>query len=121
MNFTQTKSKDPRISVPVNGKALSMDNPVKRRRVVASTELDWRACGNGFTLHLGRSKPLLSVVPDATYSGMWRISHRGRLSDMANLTRAKDAGLTWALGDLNRGQESPEEAPTRVPSAPGVA
>ena len=88
-----------------------MDNPVKRRRVVASTELDWRACGNGFTLHLGRSKPLLSVVPDATYSGMWRISHRGRLSDMANLTRAKDAGLTWALGDLNRGQESPVEAP----------
>jgi hypothetical protein len=98
----------------------------KRRRIVASTELVWRDCGVGFTLHLGRSKPLLSVVPDATYSGMWRISHRGRLSDMVNLTRAKDAGLSWALGDLNRGQESPSgasyarlsENPT---SAPGNA
>ena len=82
-------------------------HPEKRRRIVASTELVWRACGDGFTLHLGRSKPLLSVVPDATHSNMWRISHRGRLSDMVNLTRAKDAGLSWALGDLNRGHDSP--------------
>jgi len=83
-----------------------MDSPIKRSRIVASTELVWWPCGAGFTLHLGRSKPLLSVVPDVTHSGMWRISHRGRLSDMVNLTRAKDAALTWALGDLNRGQES---------------
>ena len=84
-----------------------MDNPIKRRRIVASTELDWRARGDGSALHLGRSKPLLSVVPDATHSGMWRISYRGHLSDIVNLTRAKDAALTWALGDLNRGQDSP--------------
>ena len=101
-----------------------MHNPIKRRCIVASTELAWRACGTGFTLHLGRSKPLLSVVPDATHSGMWRISHRGQLSDLTNLTRAKDAGLTWALHDLNRGQASPSEggyARSSAAEAPSIA
>lgn len=80
------------------------------RRTIGSKELDWRTADNKFTLHFGRSKPLLSVIQDATYANMWRISHRGRLSDMANLTRAKDAALTWGLHDLNRGQDSPSEA-----------
>jgi hypothetical protein len=32
------------------------------------------------------------VVPDATHPGMWRVRWPdGRLSDMTNLTRAKDA------------------------------
>ena len=73
--------------------------------------MDWRTGDNKFTLHFRGSKPLLSVIPDSTYPNMWRICHRGRISDMVNLTRAKDAGLTWGLHDLNRGQDSPSEAP----------
>jgi len=34
---------------------------------------------------------------------MWRIHHLdGRLSDMVNLTRAKDAGMSHGLALLNR-------------------
>jgi hypothetical protein len=36
----------------------------------------------------------LKVVPDAKWSGMWRVQYRdGALSDMVNLSRAKDAAL----------------------------
>jgi len=36
--------------------------------------------------------PLVEVMPDERYSGMWRIRTRdGRLSDTVNLARAKDA------------------------------
>lgn len=44
-------------------------------------------------LFYGRStKPMVEIVPDAKYPTMWRIRHPdGRLSDMANLTRIKDA------------------------------
>jgi hypothetical protein len=44
----------------------------------------------------GRSTGI-SIVEDATYTGMWRIKHKdGRLSDMVNITRAKDAALSFA-------------------------
>ncbi len=39
----------------------------------------------------------VTVVPDAEWPDMWRIRHDdGRLSDMVNLSRAKDAAITWA-------------------------
>jgi hypothetical protein len=68
-------------------------------------------------LHLRRSDtPLLSVVPDATYPNMWRISLRDRLSDLVNLSRAKDAAVSWALHDLNHAEERASEAPWRGPT-----
>jgi hypothetical protein len=91
-------------------------------RIIGSAELTWRAHDDKtFTLHLGRSKALLCVVPDATYSGLWRIVHRGRLSDMVNLSRAKDAAITRALSDLNnRYQETPPEgSPVRLKHGAG--
>lgn len=44
-------------------------------------------------LHYGtRRKPLAHIVPDAKYPSMWRIKWpNGMLSDMVNLSRAKDA------------------------------
>jgi hypothetical protein len=37
---------------------------------------------------------------------MWRIRHTdGRLSDMVNLTRAKDAGMAHGMATLNRAAE----------------
>jgi hypothetical protein len=48
---------------------------------------------NALSLHNGNVRtPMALVVPDARGPGMWRISWPdGQLSDMANLTRIKDA------------------------------
>jgi hypothetical protein len=83
-------------------------------RVFAANELDWRAVSKGkLGLHLGRDRvPLLHVVADETYPGMWRVlTSDGALSDTVNLSRAKDAGLAIALRELNRKerQERPQE------------
>ena len=49
-------------------------------------------------LYLGDKFSGYSVVPDAKYPGvMWRVqSPDGSLSDMVNLTRAKDAAIAYA-------------------------
>ena len=51
-----------------------------------------------YRLHYGYSKnPLAEVVPDTHWPNMWRIAWPdGRLSDMANLSRAKDAAQAIA-------------------------
>jgi hypothetical protein len=51
---------------------------------------------------------------------MWRIRHLdGRLFDMVNLSRAKDAAISAALGILNRSREStPVTPPMRQTSRP---
>jgi hypothetical protein len=49
-------------------------------------------------LHYGQSAtPLLHVVPNVRYPSMWRIWHPdGALSDMTNLSRARDAARAIA-------------------------
>jgi hypothetical protein len=98
--------------------------------MIESGELNWRKGAHGFTLHLRQAKsPLLHVVPDNTYSGMWRIRlSDGRLTAMVNLTRAKDAGLSVALASLNAKKKDYRESarvtpPVRSGEAPlmGVA
>lgn len=50
----------------------------------------------------GVYEAILHVVPDAVYPDMYRIKHPdGRLSDLVNLTRAKDAACSMALSMLN--------------------
>jgi hypothetical protein len=45
----------------------------------------------------GRETPVVRIVPDAKYPGMWRAEYPdGRLSDMINKTHAKDAALVLA-------------------------
>jgi len=79
------------------------------------TDLRW----NGRALHLGHhTKPLLTVVPDDRWSGIYRIRFRDRhLSDMVNLTRAKDAAEGIALSDINpKGSiRAVERPPVRLP------
>lgn len=51
-----------------------------------------------------------NVVPDAAHPGMWRVRWPdGRLSDMTNLTRAKDAVACFieTEGRRQRGRHSP--------------
>ena len=51
--------------------------------------------GNGLKCcTLTSTKALARIVPDGSYSGMWRIvCPDGRLSDILNLTRAKDVAF----------------------------
>lgn len=54
-------------------------------------------------LYDGRRKLELEVVEDDRFPGMWRIrAPNGELSDMVNLTRAKDAALGFCVSHERR-------------------
>ena len=47
---------------------------------------------HGFELRLPTGRLLATVVPDANHAGMYRVrTPDGHLSDMVNISRAKDA------------------------------
>jgi hypothetical protein len=48
---------------------------------------------------------MATVEADAKWPGMWRVRFDGKLSDMANLSRAKDAAISLVLGELNKPTE----------------
>ena len=52
----------------------------------------------GYSLHYGNAeRPLAKIVPDSCWPDMWRIAWPdGQLSDMVNLSRAKDAAAVLA-------------------------
>jgi hypothetical protein len=108
----------------------------KHGAVAGGDRLLWRRIGSDLALVRGKSKtPLLRVVPDPTWPGMFRVRlTSGFLTDFCNLTRAKDAAIAIALRDLNcevqekpldgtyvrarrRGVGVPPPDPTRVPAA----
>jgi hypothetical protein len=56
-----------------------------------------------------------SIVPDEKYPQMWRVKHpNGRLSDMVNRIRAKDAAMAMLDRDLRQDSERSEFPPPRV-------
>lgn len=60
-----------------------------------------------YTLFIGNRDTGIKVIPDSTHPEMWRVRDRdGRLSDIVNLTRAKEASLSWAFprGIAGRGR-----------------
>ena len=87
--------------------------------VVGRDRLTWR----GDVLHLGGGRALLSVVADPTWPGMWRVKHRdGRVSDMVNLTRVRDAATSIASAILSEceAQATPREARRCVETVGGA-
>ena len=44
---------------------------------------------------------MATIEADANWPGMWRVRFGGGLSDMANLSRAKDAAASMVLRELN--------------------
>lgn len=67
-------------------------------RMVANTALTWRH----ESLYFGKRR-MVSVVQDEKYPQMWRVRlPNGQLTDMVNLSRAKDAARSLALGILNK-------------------
>jgi hypothetical protein len=73
-------------------------------RVYGRHLLTWCETPEGWALHcMGRRTALLHVIPDAVHP-MWRVRlPDGRLTDMANLSWARDGAVAIALGALNRG------------------
>jgi hypothetical protein len=70
------------------------------RDLIPSTALQWRRRGAGWRLFSGR-RSFGDVVPDGRCPGMWRsILTTGRLSDLANLSRARSAVLESARREL---------------------
>ena len=82
--------------------------------------VEWRlSIGNRFTG--------LVVCPDPQWRKMWRIHYGGRISELVNLARAKDAAISWVRAEGQGGakgirwerRETPlEAAPVRSNGAP---
>ena len=68
---------------------------------------------------------MATVEPEAKWPGMWRVRFGGKLSDMANLSRAKDAAISLVLGELNtdspRGHRLKQEADELIAGVIGCA
>jgi hypothetical protein len=79
--------------------------------MIKSTELIWRGRGSAFVLHTIHSKKtILSVEPDAVYPDMFRVHWPdGGISDMANLSRARDAATRF-VETAERRKRVPAEA-----------
>jgi hypothetical protein len=70
-------------------------------------ELTVRPKPPGYVITLaGQRQPLVLVVPDAKYPGMWRVQEPDcPVSDMVNLSRAIDAARHRAMFILNKPTE----------------
>lgn len=70
--------------------------------VIGGDRLTWRRVGDALTLSYGKSqKPIVQVEPDPRWPGMFRVRSGRAVSDIVNLTRAKDAAVSLALHSLN--------------------
>src|SRR5262249_10006545 len=87
----------------------------KPKIIVGCDRLNWRHADGRLFLHHGNDRnPLLTVEPDSEYASMYRIRFPdGGLSDMANLTRAKDAAIALALRNLNSEDSGAQETPVK--------
>ena len=66
-------------------------------RIVSNAQLRWKEHEIWF-----QDRKLAAVVQDKKYPTMWRVDRLdGTLSDMVNLSRAKDAARGFALSVLN--------------------
>jgi hypothetical protein len=69
------------------------------RHVYSRVDLKW----DGLKLRLKSGRLLATVETDSKHEGMFRIRlPNGHLTDMVNLTWAKDAAIALACADLNK-------------------
>src|SRR5262249_43410067 len=77
------------------------------KRIYGRQDIKW----DGLRLRLCTGRLLATVEDDAEWAGMYRVRlPGGYLTDMVNLTRAKDAAIGLVLAKLNS-QETVAEAP----------
>ena len=71
----------------------------RNRREYRQKDLKW----DGLQLRLNSGRLLATVEPDSKWLKMYRVRlPNGHLTDMVNLTWAKDAAVCLALAHLNR-------------------
>jgi hypothetical protein len=88
-----------------------VDSTFINHRVRLADPVARKPTRSALTLSVGR-QPVLRVEPDSTYSGMWRVRlPSGALTDMANLSRAKDVALDIAEGIEAR--KTPHKSPLK--------
>ena len=74
-------------------------------RVCSRRDLIWD--DKQLRLRSVRGRVLAAIEPDREWPGMWRVRlPDGHLTDMVNLSRAKDAAASLALAVLNRHREA---------------
>ena len=73
--------------------------PPKSGHCFGRNDLVW----DGLKLKLG-ARVMATAEPDGNWPGMWRVRFGGKLSDMANISRAKDAAISLVLSELNGGR-----------------
>jgi hypothetical protein len=61
--------------------------------------------GKLLELWVGNRDTGILVRPDDKYPAMWRVWQGSRVSDMVNLTRAKDAAVSWMNHARRRGAQ----------------
>jgi hypothetical protein len=85
------------------------------------TTLEWRRDGAGWRLFAGRRR-FGRVIPDSRYPGMWHsVLATGQLSDMANLSWARNAVLEVALRELEfDDRQAAATDPRKCPENEGV-
>jgi hypothetical protein len=84
---------------------------IRRRHLV------WE--GPRLRLQSKRGRVLATILPDSTWPNMWRVQMPdGHVSDMANLTRARDAAYVLALDSLNQSASHAEAPPMRYSERP---
>lgn len=72
-----------------------------------------KATWKGDRLYFGNRLSGYAVVPDERYPNMWRVRRPdGSLSDMVNLTRAKDAAVGMLDRDLRQAVRPSDRART---------
>jgi hypothetical protein len=75
------------------GETRSHESPLVR-------SLAWRKVGNCWQLFAGKRR-FGNVIPDSKHPGMWRAPlSGGRLSDMANLSWARNAVMEAAIREI---------------------
>src|SRR5262249_32918324 len=62
--------------------------------------LTWRRSTKGWRLYASDKRCYGEVVEDAKYPGMWRIPLAGGLSDMANLSWARNSVMEAAVREI---------------------
>jgi hypothetical protein len=79
----------------------------KLHRLYGRQDIRW----DGRLLRLSTGRLLATVERDAQWAGMYRVRLPGRpLTDMLNLTRAKDAAISLALSALNNEKSDKQAA-----------
>jgi hypothetical protein len=83
-------------------------------RIWGRRDLYWRQKGTSLILCASGAESM-HVIPDARFEGLWRVAGRGQLSDMLNLSRAKDCAASLTLAALNRPTTAQETRPPPTP------